>query len=59
VEAGNPEYDMAKYREDQHLINAAHEVRLINTESAGAHRRLSRTFEYPGFRIFEVESEDG
>jgi hypothetical protein len=46
-----------KYEEDQHLVYAAQEVRLIDTKSAGAHPTLSRNIEYPGFAIFESNFE--
>ncbi|KAI4694106.1 uncharacterized protein J4E84_002686 [Alternaria hordeiaustralica] len=57
----NTDYRMFKYVEDDHLLLAAQKVRLIDTNSlwtAETHPGLSRTFEYPGFAIFEKGEDD-
>jgi len=58
----NTDWHMVKYVEDDHLLLAAQKVRLIDTDSlwtTDAHPGLSRTFEYPGFAIFEKDEDDG
>jgi len=58
----NTDFRMVKYVEDDHLLLAAQKVRLIDTNSlwtAETHPGLSRTFEYPGFAIFEKGEDDG
>jgi hypothetical protein len=51
-----PVWPAVKYEPDQHTKNAAKEVKLIHTESPtepDGQPKKSRTFEYPGFAIFE------
>lgn len=58
----NTDYRMVKYVDDDHLLLAAQKVRLIDTNSlwtAEAHPGLGRTFDYPGFAIFEKGGDDG
>ena len=57
----NSDVEMVKYVGDEHLLEAALEVRLIDTDSlwtSDQHPALRRDFEYPGFRIFEMEDDD-
>lgn len=57
----NSDIEMVKYVEDEHLLEAALEVRLIDTDflwTSNRHPALRRDFEYPGFRIFEMEDDD-
>jgi len=61
TEGTNSDIEMIKYVKDEHLLEAALEVRLIDSGSlrtSDQHPALRRDFEYPGFRIFEMEDDD-
>jgi hypothetical protein len=57
----NTDFHVVKYVEDDHLLLAADEVRLIDTGplwTTGGHPGLSRNFEYPGFAILSQAEAD-